>query len=237
MSLPSTAEARSLSSLPVIPRVNLHARENQYDFSVAMPSAAYPLLLEEQPTTTVTVTVKTEDSITITLSSAATTVTTFVTIPVSQNTASPSPVPTPSLGGLGPAKAIWVAPTKMDDLTPFGVAGSPGGKKNLQIVTTTSDDSTSILQILFPAGSIDPARKPQGGAEFYASPLDISGARNVTLKYSVYFPLDFDWVLAGKMPGLYGGHKGCSGGNAALDCFSTRLMWRKKGVGELYLVR
>ncbi|KAI0713624.1 hypothetical protein C8Q76DRAFT_731980 [Earliella scabrosa] len=37
------------------------------------------------------------------------------------------------------------------------------------------------------------------------------------------------------MPGLYGGHDGCSGGDDALGCFSTRLMWRGGGVGELYL--
>ena len=49
--------------------------------------------------------------------------------------------------------------------------------------------------------------------------------------------MDFDWVLAGKLPGLYGGHTACSGGDEALDCFSTRLMWREGGVGELYLVR
>lgn len=249
----STAQAGSLSPFPVILQENPHTRENQYTFSVAIPSTASPLTLEEQPVTTVTV--KIEETTTLTLSPIATTVTAFVTIPASPNTASasPSPTPTPSLGGLGPAKAIWVAPAKMDDLTPFGVAGFPGGG-NLQIVTenpakanaipaddsnassTKPDDSISILQLLFPAGSIDPARKPRGGAEFYASPLDISSAQNVTLRYSVFFPANFDWVLAGKLPGLYGGHKGCSGGNAALDCFSTRLMWRKKGAGELYLV-
>ncbi|TFK25741.1 polysaccharide lyase family 14 protein, partial [Coprinopsis marcescibilis] len=105
----------------------------------------------------------------------------------------------------------------------------------------------------YPKGSINPAQKPQGGIEFYASPLPLSAlpslpmqgdtresplgtpATNVTLRYSVFFPKDFDWVLAGKLPGLYGGHTGCSGGNAALDCFSTRLMWRKDGLGELYL--
>ncbi|KAF8172083.1 hypothetical protein BJ912DRAFT_994396, partial [Pholiota molesta] len=74
-----------------------------------------------------------------------------------------------------------------------------------------------------------------GGADFYAAPLDISDATNVTLQYSVFFPADFDWVLAGKLPGLYGGHTGCSGGNAARTCFSTRLMWRQEGAGELYL--
>ena len=164
-----------------------------------------------------------------------------------------SPIPTFSVGGLGPAKDIWVAPAKMDDLTPFGVTSFPSsGKRNLQIVTeipvdawadgsnaasTNSGNSTSILQLFFPKDSIDPARKPTGGAEFYASPLDITSAQNVSLKYSVLFPANFDFVLAGKMPGLYAGHKGCSGGNAALDCFSTRLMWRKEGAGELYLVR
>ncbi|KAF9480890.1 polysaccharide lyase family 14 protein [Pholiota conissans] len=91
------------------------------------------------------------------------------------------------------------------------------------------------MQLFYPANSIDPAQKPQGGADFYAEPLDISDATNVTLEYSVFFPNDFDWVLAGKLPGMYGGHTGCSGGNAALDCFSTRMMWRQDGEGELYL--
>ena len=98
------------------------------------------------------------------------------------------------------------------------------------------DNASAALQLLFPEGSINPKNEPRGGAEFYATPIDISDARNVTLQYSVFFPEDFDWVLAGKLPGLYGGHTGCSGGNAALDCFSTRLMWRQNGAGELYLV-
>ena len=165
-----------------------------------------------------------------------------------------SPIRTSSVEGLGTAKDIWVAPAKLDDLTPFGITSFPSsGKSNLQIVSeipinawsTSSDaanaaattNSSSILQLFFPQDSIDPARKPTGGAEFYATPLDISTAQNVSLEYSVFFPANFDFVLAGKMPGLYAGHKGCSGGNAALDCFSTRLMWRQEGAGELYLVR
>ena len=181
-------------------------------------------------------------------------VSTLTAISVSSETASLSPTPTFSLEGLGPAKDIWIAPAKMDDLTPFGITSFPSsGKRNLQIVTeipvnafadasdatsTNSDNNaTSMFQLFFPQDSIDPARKPIGGAEFYATPLDISSAQNVSLKYSVFFPDNFDFVLAGKMPGLYAGHKSCSGGNAALDCFSTRLMWRKEGAGELYLVR
>ncbi|KAG6883502.1 hypothetical protein C0993_005802 [Termitomyces sp. T159_Od127] len=96
--------------------------------------------------------------------------------------------------------------------------------------------NASSLQLLYPAGSINPARRPIGGAQFYAAPLDLTRARNVSLGYSAFFPADFDWVRGGKMPGLYGGRAGCSGGSAALDCWSTRLMWRSEGRGELYLV-
>lgn len=77
------------------------------------------------------------------------------------------------------------------------------------------DNSTNALQILYPQGSINPKSSPQGGAEFYAHPLDLKKATNTTLQYSVYFPHDFDFVKGGKLPGLYGGHKGCSGGDAA----------------------
>ena len=96
--------------------------------------------------------------------------------------------------------------------------------------------SDSVLQIFYPAKSVDPAQDPVGGADFYATPLPLDNANNVTLQYSVYFPPDFNWMQGGKLPGLYGGHMQCSGGNDATSCFSTRLMWRGGGKGELYLV-
>ncbi|KAG7086403.1 hypothetical protein E1B28_002358 [Marasmius oreades] len=95
--------------------------------------------------------------------------------------------------------------------------------------------SQSVLQIFYPQGSINPANAPRGGSQFYASPIDISSARNVTFSYGVFFPVNFDFVKGGKLPGLYGGHSGCSGGDTATTCFSTRLMWRDEGRGELYL--
>lgn len=170
----------------------------------------------------------------------------------------------PSRGHLPnlPGRASWTCPWALKDLTPFNVTQRFGGA-NLRFITgippmIRSTDSTPpglqpslgsqgppittwhpnevSLQLLYPKGSVNPGRKPQGGMEFYASPLEVHTARTVTLRYSVYFPKDFTWVLGGKLPGLYGGHSGCSGGNAALDCFSTRLMWRQGGIGELYLV-
>jgi hypothetical protein len=83
--------------------------------------------------------------------------------------------------------------------------------------TTNWNESVNSLQILYPKGSNAPRNDPQGGTEFYAHPLDLLTARNVSLQYSVYFPSDFDFVKGGKLPGMYGGHKGCSGGNSAVE--------------------
>ncbi|KAK4688832.1 hypothetical protein P7C73_g1269, partial [Tremellales sp. Uapishka_1] len=163
-----------------------------------------------------------------------------------------------------PANTTWAAPPSFSDMSTFSVSAYAAGVSNLAVLlgspapvtnTTTAtnntgasvaslstqpaeepwDASPNSLQIFYPKGSINPGNQPQGGSEFYASPLDVTSAKNATLQYSVYFPIDFDFVKGGKLPGLYGGHKGCSGGNAAVDCFSTRMMWRTGGKGELYL--
>jgi hypothetical protein len=86
----------------------------------------------------------------------------------------------------------------------------------------------------YPAGTYKPSAKPAGGTGFYATPLQLSNATTVTLQYSIFFPKGFNFVKGGKLPGLYGGHPSCSGGNAAVDCFSTRFMFRTNGMGELY---
>ena len=174
--------------------------------------------------------------------------------PVLQRTASATTVTcTTTITVTNGPSTSWKAPNQFSDLNAYNITGFPVGQHNLAIVTSIpsaaydltqfandapedNDNSTSMLQILYPAHSINPGTKPQGGAEFYATPLNIVHAQNVTLTYSVFFPADFDYVLAGKLPGLYGGHGGCSGGYDATDCFSTRLMWRKGGLGELYLV-
>lgn len=144
----------------------------------------------------------------------------------------------------------WTAPTFFSDLSAFNVTRFSTGKVNLEVVagvtpdaenTALADDpstwrnASTMLQVFYPKGSINPARRPQGGSQFYAAPLDLRDARSVTFAYSVFFPSDFDWVKGGKLPGLYGGRTGCSGGDAADHCFSTRLMWRAGGAGELYL--
>ncbi|KAF8326101.1 uncharacterized protein EI90DRAFT_2930998 [Cantharellus anzutake] len=169
----------------------------------------------------------------------------------------PSPSSTPQATPL----ATWTPPAESSDLDCWNVTKFPNGKDKVQVVrgipfsasaTTSSPASTAastpdhvspsrsndthILQLFYPRNSINPANFPQGGAEFYASPLPgMLNATNVTFEYSTFFPNDFLWMKGGKLPGLFGGHTGCSGGNVADTCFSTRIMWRANGMGELYL--
>jgi hypothetical protein len=91
-----------------------------------------------------------------------------------------------------------------------------------------------VMRVVYPKGSFKPSASIVGGIGFYANPVNLASAKTVTLEYKVFFPVGFDFVKGGKLPGLYGGHKSCSGGKSAATCFSTRFMWRTGGMGELY---
>ena len=182
------------------------------------------------PTTVVTTLTEPPEMVTITV--PATTVTRTITTPQQRTS---------------PTSTYWTSPSQYWDLDSFNIKNFATGEDNLEIVDEVpkwaggpdaDDRKHSIIQVSYPKGSINPGNDdaPVGGAGFYATPLPLADAMNVTLEYSVFFPLGFDWVLAGKLPGLYGGHMTCSGGDDADMCFSTRMMWRSQGAGELYLV-
>ncbi|EAU81856.1 alginate lyase [Coprinopsis cinerea okayama7 len=105
-----------------------------------------------------------------------------------------------------------------------------------------SPDGRRSLIATFPQGAVTLNSNPAGGFSFYAPGPDgfsLTGAREVTFAYSVYFPSGFGWQKGGKLPGLYGGNSdgeaiGCSGGRHSSACFSARFMWRANGAGELY---
>ncbi|KAI8138117.1 hypothetical protein BJV82DRAFT_632659 [Fennellomyces sp. T-0311] len=106
---------------------------------------------------------------------------------------------------------------------------------NHQIVDDPVNLKEQVLRVTYPAGSSNPAGSPQGGIGFYAQPITLRReAKIVIFEYQVYFPKNFQFVKGGKLPGLYGGHEGCSGGADADACFSTRFMWRREGDGEVY---
>ncbi|KAF5393507.1 hypothetical protein D9757_000593 [Collybiopsis confluens] len=112
--------------------------------------------------------------------------------------------------------------------------------EDLTFVTDPFPSGTStspVLQVAYPAGSFS---HNTGGAQFENlwNTSDGSNFQSMVLSYDIAFDKDFDWVKGGKLPGLRGGSNitGCSGGDepTGLDCFSTRLMWRPDGAGEVY---
>ncbi|KAK0532522.1 hypothetical protein OC842_003271 [Tilletia horrida] len=105
---------------------------------------------------------------------------------------------------------------------------------------TSSSDATATSKSTAAAASASPSTGsalPASNATDWtpSSLVSLSSAKKVTFRYSVWFPPNFQFVKGGKLPGLYGGKESCSGGNSAADCWSSRMMWRKDGMGEMYL--
>ncbi|KAE8268851.1 hypothetical protein A4X09_0g3493 [Tilletia walkeri] len=155
------------------------------------------------------------------------------------------------------------------------------GENNLRLAPdplapSASNSSDTILSVFYPQGSYAPSKSdPIGGASFYAQPFlgpnnavqqQMTNSTNSTeqphyrstlvLQYSVAFPLNFDFVKGGKLPGLYSSvglpsngsnlipagqldanTDACSGGardGVGMTCWSARIMWRQGGMGEVY---
>ncbi|ORY78443.1 hypothetical protein BCR35DRAFT_325423 [Leucosporidium creatinivorum] len=171
---------------------------------------------------------------------ASTTTTTTTTTSAASSTAT-------SNLGLTDGSTYWKQKTTFTSLASFVtdvVQKFTWGKDNTVVVQGVpasawtdgvQGNTDSAIQVAYPAGSRNPSASPIGGVGFYSNKLDISAASNVSLSYSVFFEKGFDFVKGGKLPGLYGGATACSGGSAAESCFSTRLMFRTGGKGELYL--
>lgn len=96
------------------------------------------------------------------------------------------------------------------------------------------------VRVEFPAGSASPsaARRfgsPEGGMQAYLRRIE-GPVDDGYLRYGVRLSPDFDFRKGGKLPGLWGGTQ-VSGGRKpnGKNGFSTRLMWRAQGAGEVYL--
>jgi hypothetical protein len=98
----------------------------------------------------------------------------------------------------------------------------------------------TAVRVDYPGGSVSPAasRKygsARGGMQVYL-PSRRGPQEQAYLRYWVRFPSGFDFVKGGKLPGLWGGSKVSGGATPdGTDGFSTRLMWRRAGAGEVYL--
>ncbi|SCZ97717.1 BZ3500_MvSof-1268-A1-R1_Chr4-3g07402 [Microbotryum saponariae] len=150
--------------------------------------------------------------------------------------------------GLGDGQTFWKQKTTFGSMESFAtdvvkkwVWGYPSNVKIVQGVPASKWtggkqlDSSSALQVAYPKGSRNPSKYPIGGVGLYSEKLDLSQASNVSFSYSVFFEKGFEFNKGGKLPGLFGGKSACSGGSSAQDCFSTRLMFRTGGKGEVSL--
>ncbi|KAK9764665.1 hypothetical protein K7432_007651 [Basidiobolus ranarum] len=110
----------------------------------------------------------------------------------------------------------------------------------LKVVPDPFENSgENVFQVSYPKGSYSPSgSNKEGGVNFYSQPFGTNGYQRAILTYEVGFKEGFNFVEGGKLPGLYAGEaaSGCSGGNQSdgKKCFSTRLMWRQSGAGEVY---
>ncbi len=118
-----------------------------------------------------------------------------------------------------------------------GKAGSVAhlwGRDNIAVLPKEAGTEGGVLRVSYPAGSFSPGRSEvRGGAGFE---LRHGSARAACLAYKVRFPPGFDFVKGGKLPGLFSGDapRGCIADDT-VSGFSSRLMWRAGGAGELYL--
>ncbi|KAF9960270.1 hypothetical protein BGZ70_008641 [Mortierella alpina] len=125
----------------------------------------------------------------------------------------------------------------------FDIKPDPQKAARKGLKASASKIASRVLRSLYPAHSY--ARSKDRHPSFVSTPLPkeaFSGgtSRYIRLEYQMFFKPGFKWVKGGKLPGILlgsekGCNAGCSGGGSAEGCFSTRMMWRKDGMGELYL--
>lgn len=160
----------------------------------------------------------------------------------SLTTSTSIPFPTATLPSTG-AQSFIVSDWSLekgriqDGSNNLAFVNDPFPDKPVPVSSSTVNTSGPVLQVTYPAGAF---ASTNSGAQFYNlwNTSDQSTFGSMLVTYEVAFDAGYDWVKGGKLPGLRGGlnSTGCSGGNAAngQDCFSTRVMWRQNGAGEVY---
>ncbi len=87
------------------------------------------------------------------------------------------------------------------------------------------------LRASYPQGAVGP---DQGGGAWR---MPFAARDKAELRYTLLFEEGFDFNKGGKLPGLCGGPKTITGGDAVSgeEGFSVRLMWRREGRGQAYV--
>jgi hypothetical protein len=104
-------------------------------------------------------------------------------------------------------------------------------------VSLVKADGTPWLRVAYAPGQIGPDKGGCGWRWPFLNKKKSTPKPRAELRYTVLFEDGFDFVKGGKMPGLCGGPKTITGGDACtgLEGWSARLMWRKEGRGQAYV--
>ncbi|XP_050414912.1 uncharacterized protein LOC126828877 [Patella vulgata] len=102
---------------------------------------------------------------------------------------------------------------------------------SLSVVNDPAGGSGKVMKVFIQKGHYVKIRGKRG-AQFYTQ--SVYPHESMTLSYDVYFNKGMDFVLGGKLPGLYGGATNCTGGRHSDACLTSRFMWRFNGEGEIY---
>ena len=113
--------------------------------------------------------------------------------------------------------------------TPWNIikVGHGSSSKNPELHSIIEFQGEKVLKVNYPKDSFKPSSDPIGGIGFYASPKSIfPQSEFVTMLYDLYFDDSFDPVKGGKLPGIFIGEPGASGGRHSNNQASARMMWR-----------
>lgn len=117
----------------------------------------------------------------------------------------------------GRVKAVWNSPKR--------IMGVNIGRA--VIVKDPLNDSRNVLEIKYPKGKV--GQEEEGGGAQWRLRFEKS-CDKCTVEYQVMFPVGFDFVKGGKLPGLCGGTSPGGGKKSdGSDGFSARIMWREQG--------
>ena len=103
-----------------------------------------------------------------------------------------------------------------------------GAKKSRCSITNDPlNPSRNVLEIKYPKGKV--GQEEDGGGAQWRFRFEQSFDK-CTVEYQVMFPVGFDFVKGGKLPGLSGGTSPGGGKKSdGSDGFSARIMWRQEG--------
>jgi chitosanase len=120
--------------------------------------------------------------------------------------------------------------------TPWNIikVGHGSSSKNPELHSIIDFQGEKVLKVNYPKDSFKPSADPIGGIGFYASPKSIFPQTEfVTLVYDLYFDESFDPIKGGKLPGIFIGEPGASGGRHSNNKASARMMWRTGNGDEI----